>query len=137
MIFRILSLCVLVLSMSINAFAGDPYTVANVPVDATADNALAAQTEAISEGQMVAANILIDRMSLARDRAAKGFRGVSQEDGAKMIRALEIANEKRSADRYLGDITVAFNRSAVAQYMRAMGLTLISTQSRKRLVIPI
>ena len=137
MILRFLSLCVLTFTWSMTALAGDPYTVTGVPVDATADNALAAQTEAISEGQMVAANILVDRMSLYKDRAAKNFQGVSQEDGAKMIRALEIANEKRSANRYLGDITVAFNRSAVSQYMRAMGLTLVATQSRERLVIPI
>lgn len=137
MIIRFLSLCALVLTCSISALAGDPYTVSGVSVDATADNALAAQTQAISEGQMIAANILVDRMSLYKDRAAKNFQGVSQEDGAKMIRALEIANEKRSADRYLGDITVAFNRSAVSQYMRAKGLTLVSTQSRNRLVIPV
>lgn len=137
MISRFFSMCVLALTWSFTALAGDPYTVSGVPVDATADNALAAQTQAISEGQMIAANILIDRMSLAKDRAAKRFSGVSQEDGSKMIRALEIANERRSADRYLGEITVAFNRSAVSQYMRAKGLTLISTQSRNRLVIPI
>lgn len=137
MIMRFLSLCALAITCSITALAGDPYTVSNISVDATADNALAAQTQAISEGQMIAANILIDRMSLASNRASKEFGGVSLEDGAKMIRALEIANEKRSADRYLGDITVAFNRSAVSQYMRAMGLTLVSTQSRNRLVIPI
>jgi len=134
---RILSAIVLFFAVSFSAFAADPYTVADIPVDASADNALEAQTQAISEGQMLAANILVERMSLARERAAKGFAGVSQEDGSKMIRALEISNEKRSANRYLGDITVAFNRSAVQQYMRAKGLTLVSTQSRQRLVIPI
>ena len=54
-----------------------------------------------------------------------------------MIRAQEIANEKRSGTRYLADVTIAFNPNAVSQYMRAKGLTLISTQSRDRLVIPI
>jgi len=134
---RFLSILLLFFTLSINAFAGDPYTVADIPVDAVADNALEAQTQAISEGQAFAANILVERMSLASERAAKGFAGVSQEDGSKMIRALEISNEKRSANRYLGDITVAFNRSAVSQYMRAKGLTLVSTQARKRLVIPV
>ncbi|PHR55432.1 MAG: hypothetical protein COA43_15505 [Robiginitomaculum sp.] len=118
------------------AFAADPYTVKGVHVDATAENALEAQTLAISQGQAAAANILIERMSLASQRRAKGFRGVSAKDGAKMIRALEIANEKRSGNRYLGDITVAFNPNAISQYMRVNGLTLVATQSRKRLVIP-
>jgi len=126
-----------VLALSVNAQAADPFTVSGVHVDATAENALVAQTEAIARGQVTAANILVERMSLASERRAKGFAGVSAEDGPRMIRALEISNEKRSANRYLGDISVAFNRSAVEQYMRAKGLRIIATQSRKRLVIPI
>ena len=122
--------------MSISAFAADPYTVADVAVDASAGNALEAQTKAVSDGQLRAANIIIERLTLASERAAKGFRGINAQDSALLIRALEIANEKRSANRYLGDITVAFNRQAVASFLRTKGLTLVDTQSRKRLVIP-
>jgi len=140
MFLRILTVVMFVLSsaigLTVNAYAGDPFTVGGVHVDATAEDALLAQTEAIAQGQVTAANILIKRMSLASERRAKGFAGVSAEDGPKMIRALEITNEKRSANRYLGDISVAFNRAAVEQYMRAKGLRIIATQSRKRLVIP-
>ncbi|MBL4766254.1 MAG: hypothetical protein JKY94_00770 [Rhodobacteraceae bacterium] len=137
MFSRLITAFILVFASALNAFAADPYTVAGVHVDATAANALEAQTLAISEGQERAANLLIERMSLESQREEKDFLGVSARDGAKMIRALEISNEKRSASRYLGDITVAFNPAAVAQYMRVHGLTLISTQSRKRLVIPV
>ena len=66
------------------AFAGDPYTVSNVHVDAQADNALEAQTLAISEGYVEAANVLINRLSLERERMAKGFVGVSEIDSKKM-----------------------------------------------------
>jgi len=120
-----------------DAFAGDPFMVRGVHVDAQASNALEAQTLAIAQGQGIAANILINRMSLDAERLSKGFTGVTNSDGAKMIRALEIANERRSATRYLGDIDVAFNQNAVAQYMRIKGLTLVSSQSRQRLVIPV
>ena len=137
MFVRYLSIITALILCNISAFAGDPYTVRGVQVDATAENALEAQTLAISEGQTRAANIIINRMSLASERAAKGFQYVSQKDGAKMIRALEIANEKRSVNRYLGDITIAFNPNAISQYMRAKGLTLIASQSRQRLVIPV
>ncbi len=137
MFVRYFSIITALILCNISAFAGDPYTVRGVHVDATAENVLNAQTVAISEGQLRAANIIINRMSLASERAAKGFQSVSQRDGEKMIRALEIANEKRSASRYLGDITIAFNPNAISQYMRAKGLTLIASQSRKRLVIPV
>ncbi len=125
------------LGLAFKAHAGDPFTVSGVQVDATAQDALQAQTKAIAQGQLRAANILVERMSLARDRRAKNFTGVTKEDGPRMIRALEISNEKRSANRYLGDISVAFNKSAVEQYMHAKGLRIIATQSRKRLVIPL
>jgi len=136
MIIKIFASLLLALTLFNTAFA-DPYTVSGVHVDAQAKNALEAQTLAISQGQLAAANILIERLTLVTDRRAKDFSSVAQEDGAKMIRALEISNEKRSANRYLGDITVAFNRAAVGQYLRAKGLRLIDTQSRKRLVIPV
>ena len=137
MIFRLIGSMFPTLLFAIAAWAADPFTVTDVPVDARAANALEARVQAITDGQVRAANTLIKRMSLAEDRAARGFTSVSQEDGEKMIRALEIANEKRSANRYLADITIAFNRAAVEQYMHAKGLTLVSTQSRTRLVIPV
>ena len=137
MIIKVLCAFLLFFGLAQSAFAGDPFMVRGVHVDAQADNALEAQTLAIAQGQGAAANILVNRMSLEAERLSKGFTGVTDSDGAKMIRALEIANEKRSATRYLGDIDVAFNQNAVAQYMRIKGLTLVSSQSRQRLVIPV
>lgn len=119
------------------ALAADPFTVAGVPVDAQGDNAIAAQTTAISEGQALAADILINRLTLRSERATKRLAPLEPEAVAKMIRALEIANEKRSGNRYLGDITVAFNPSQVQQVLRDRGLNMISTQSRGRLVLPV
>lgn len=119
------------------ALAADPFTVAGVPVDATGDNAIAAQTMAISEGQALAADVLINRLTLRSERATKRLAPLEPETIAKMIRALEIANEKRSGNRYLGDITVAFNPSQVQQVLRERDLNMISTQSRGRLVLPV
>lgn len=119
------------------ALAADPFTVAGVPVDAQGANAIEAQTTAISEGQAAAANVLINRLTLSSERATKRLAPLEPETIAKMIRALEIANEKRSVNRYLGDITVAFNPSQVQQVLRDRGLTMISTQSRGRLVLPV
>ncbi|HFB55188.1 MAG TPA: hypothetical protein ENJ46_04615, partial [Hellea balneolensis] len=119
------------------AWAADPFVVTNVHVDASADNALEARNFALSQGRTEAANILLARMSLQSDRDKTGITQIATEDGARMIRALEIANEKRSGNRYLADITVAFNAQAVEQYMSAHGLRMVSTQSRKRLVVPL
>jgi len=134
---KIITLLIVHLLCLGQALAADPFTVAGVPVDATGDNAILAQTQAISEGQVAAAGILIDRLTLSSERAAKGVPPLTQESVAKLIRALDIANEKRSANRYLGNIKVAFNPSKVQQFLRRSGLTMVSTQSRTRLVLPL
>ena len=119
------------------AHAADPFTVAGIAVDATGETPIEAQTLAIRSGQARAANILLERLTVEGERLAKGTVPVSEDNAAKMIRAMEIDNEKRSATRYLGDITVAFNPSAMQAYLQQAGLTMISSQSRDRLVLPL
>jgi len=119
------------------AYAADPFTVVGVPVDATGETPIEAQTLAIQDGQARAANVLIERLTLEAERFSKGLVPIEVEEAAKMIRALEIANEKRSASRYLGDITVAFNPSEIQKYLKANDLNMISTQARTRLVLPV
>ena len=117
--------------------AADPFTVSGIAVDATGDTPIEAQTLAIRDGQARAANILLERLTVESERLAKGTLPVSEDNAAKMIRAMEIDNEKRSSTRYLGDITVAFNPSAMQAYLRQSELTMISSQARDRLVIPL
>ena len=119
------------------AHADDPFTVSGIAVDATGATPIEAQTLAIRDGQARAANILLNRLTVEGERLSKGTVPVSEDNAAKMIRAMEIDNEKRSATRYLGDITVAFNPSAMQAYLRQAGLTMISSQARDRLVLPL
>ncbi len=119
------------------ARAADPFTVSGIAVDATGSTPIEAQTLAIRDGQARAANILLERLTVESERLSKGAAPVSEDNAAKMIRAMEIDNEKRSATRYLGDITVAFNPSAMQAYLGQAGLTMISSQSRDRLVLPL
>ena len=119
------------------AHAADPFTVSGVAVDAEGATAIGAQTEAISQGQLAAANGLIERLTLFEERAATGWAGLDIQTAAKLIRGMEIANERRSANRYLGDITVAFNPAATRDYIAANNMNMIATQARMRLVLPV
>jgi len=121
------------LSLAVPAMAADPMTVAGVYVDATGESAIEAQTTAISDGQLRAANILIDRVTLESERASKGYSGLQLETALKMIRGMTIANEKRSGSRYLGEITVAFNPAAVNAFVKSRDMSLISTQASESL----
>jgi len=120
-----------------SAIAADPFTVAGVPVDANGDTAIEAQTTAMTEGQTRAAEILIERLTVPSELQVNPPPEMDAETAAKLIRALEVANEKRSANRYLGDITVAFNPSKVQAYLQQNGLTMLTSQARNRLVIPV
>lgn len=120
-----------------HAHAADPFTVAAVRVDATADTAIDAQLKATEAGQVRAAQILVERLTLPSERQSKGLPDITIDVARSMIRGQSIGNEKRSARRYLGDITVAFNPSRVQSFLRDNGLTMIATQSRESLVLPI
>lgn len=123
--------------MALKAFAGDPFTVAGVKVDATGSNAIEAQTNAITEGQARAAEILLMRLTLPQQRAGKNLSAISTDSVSRMIRALNVSNEKRSNQRYLGDITVAFSPTEVQSFLAAQNLTMMSSQAEKRLLIPV
>ena len=137
MIYRILTAFALFWMFVSSAFAADPFTVANVPVDATGSNAIEAQTKAISEGQVQAATILLNRVTLPSERVGKDFSQVPPETIARMIRALEISNEKRSTQRYYGDVTIAFAPSEVKSFLDRQGMTMISSQAAPRLLVPV
>lgn len=118
------------------AFAGDPFLVSGVQVDATGGNAIEAQNVAVSEGQIRAAEILLNRLTLPGQRAGQ-FTALSPEVILPMIRSLEISNEKRSTQRYLGEISVGFSQSEVQKYLTEKGMTMMSSQAEKRLVVPV
>ena len=117
------------------AFAADPFTVGGINVDATAATAIEAQTKAIQDGQLRAAMALIDRMTLESERSVNPIPELTPDVVGRMIRALEVGQERRSANRYLGEITVAFNPSQVQEFLRNSNLTMVSSQARERLVL--
>ena len=135
----VLTVLALLLSLALpmQAFAADPFTVSGVSVDARADTAINAQIAATEQGQLRAAELLIERLTLASERASANLQPMTIETARAIIRGQQIGNEKRSANRYLGDITVAFNPRRVKQYIEDAGMNMITTQARPRLVIPV
>jgi len=123
--------------LSAQAEAADPFTVAGVPVDATGPSAIAAMTTAREDGRVRAAQTLINRLTLPEERQAKNVAPLDKDAVAPFIRSISMANEKRSASRYLGEMTVAFTPSLIQQYLTDNGLTMIANQSRTRLVLPV
>ena len=128
------------------ASADDPYTILGVSIDATASNALDAQTIAMRRGQAQAAQRLIERLTLPEDRAgtpldfgsAGAIDSIFNESAiAELISGLQIDNEQRSATRYLGELAVNFDRRAVARLLNGYGVPFVESQARPMLVLPV
>lgn len=134
------------------AQADDPYTISGVAIDATADDALQAQTAAMQQGQTAAARRLIERLTLAEDRAGTELEleshlsptgemvsGLALDPAiiAEMIAGLQISGEQRSATRYLAELEVTFDPRAVRRVMEAYGVPFVESQARPLLVLPV
>ncbi len=116
--------------------AADPFTVTNIAVDAQGATAIEAQEIALQDGQAQAAAIMLRRVTLPSETAARGVPEPTPEMIGRMIRALEISNEQRTAQRYFGDVTIAFNPNEVRRFLQANRLSLFSSQAQNRLVVP-
>ncbi|WP_298918688.1 hypothetical protein [uncultured Algimonas sp.] len=123
--------------LALPALAADPFTVAKVPVDATADTAIQAQTNAVQSGYIKAARELLNRLTLESEREARGLPPLTLATVGPLIRGQTIDNERRSATRYLGDVSIAFNPAAVQRLLRDQGLTMVRSQARERLFVPV
>lgn len=116
---------------------GQALIVRNVAIDATADTAFEAQRQAMTAGQLRAAEILINRLTLAEDRLALDLAPLTADVAAGLIAGLQIADEQRSSTRYRGVLTIAFDRREVRNYFNALGLPYVESQSAPILVVPV
>ncbi len=145
------AICLAITAFSV-AQADDPYTVTNVSIDASADNALTAQTEAMRQGQELAVHRLIERLTLEEDRFETAFDftprmnefgEMVQENAldlsvvAEMISGIEIQNEQRSATRYLAELTISFDPRVVERIFSSYAVPYVESQSRPMMVLPI
>lgn len=115
------------------AARADAFTVSDVKVDVSAANANAARDQAIAEAQRKAWETLYQRMT-ASTRAAPR---VSEIDLARMVQGFEIDDEKVSATRYVGTITVRFRPQAVRDQLGNVGAAYVEPPAQPLVVLPV
>lgn len=117
------------------ALAADPvFTVENVAVDVTADNAIMAREQAFEQGQVKAFEILATRMLDDTERAT-----LPVPDSlviSSLIQDFEIVSEKLSAVRYIGTYTFRFKDHAVRKHFARSGTVYSDVSSTVMLVLP-
>ncbi len=118
-----------------SAFA-DVYLVRDVAVTVTADNSVLARTQAFDEARVTAAYRLIERLTMPQDRAALNGVRVSPEIASRLSSAVDVQDEKLSGTRYVGLLSVKFDKRAVAAYLNVYDIPFVDTQAAQALIIP-
>jgi len=114
---------------------GSIFTVADVPVDATAQSAVQARDKARLEGQQKAFHMLIDRI-VAKQYQAKVPK-LSDDQLTDLVQDFEVTNERTSAVRYVGALTFRFRPDAVRKVLTDAGIPFTETRSKTLLVLPV
>jgi uncharacterized protein DUF2066 len=114
--------------------ADDPFTVAGVPVDASAASATVAQTMAINAGRGRAWVTLYHRLTKQQDWAKQ-----PKLDDATLQRLVSnyvVGNERRSTTRFVANVTYVFNADAVRRLMRSQNVAYVDLEAKPVLIVP-
>ncbi|HWA30777.1 MAG TPA: DUF2066 domain-containing protein [Rhizomicrobium sp.] len=113
--------------------AADPFTVTDVPVDATAASAVEAQNIAINSGKTRAWQMVLKRLLKPEDIAK-----VPQLDDPGLTRLIASylpQDVKRSTTRYVAKMTYSFNPAAVRQLLRRANIAYSDAQTHPILIL--
>lgn len=121
------------------AFAGvhaqtDLFSVSDITVDISAENAIKAREKAFAQAQVDAFKALAVRMVPETD--AESFTPPDASVISGMIQDFEVTKEQLSATRYVGTYTFSFNVAAVKSYFGTKNVSFSDTPSRPALVLP-
>lgn len=117
------------------AQTGGLYTVSDIPVDVTAENAVAAREKAHFEGQQAGLERLLRRLVPKSDHTRlPDVQGLPVE---RYVQNFQIADERLSNTRYLAKMTVAFDPEGIRDLLRTARLPFSEEVSAPLVVIPL
>jgi hypothetical protein len=113
----------------------NPFSVSGVSVDASADSAATARPIAVADGQRRAFSTLLRRLTLPDDHAR--LPRPSEALLNEVVAGFGIDEERTSATRYIGKISVQFRADAIRRLLQDNRLPYSETMSRPVLLIPV
>lgn len=129
--------CAFVPSVASAQGTQNPYAVAGVYVDETAANAAAAQQAGFTAAQQAAFQRLVARITLPEESAQRGLPVVQGSALDALVLSVDVEEERRSATRYIGRLTVRFDPNSVRTLLRNSNLTVVDTRTAPVLVVPV
>ena len=111
------------------------FTVSNIPVDVTADNAVSAREQAHQEGQRIGLARLLRRLVPASSHAQ--LPDVNRLQIERYLQNFQISDERLSNTRYLAKMTIAFDQERVRELLQAERLPFSEKVSAPLVVLPL
>lgn len=103
------------------------FTVANYPVEARADNAVAAKERALADGQQAAFRSLLKRLvSVTAYSRIKPLAGVRAAD---LVEGVRVRSERNSTTDYIASLDFSFQSKAVRDLLRREGIPFTDEQA--------
>ena len=122
-----------------SAQGANVYAVSGVYVDEAAENAAAAQAAAFTAAQRIGYERLVRRLTVPDELAARGG-AIPQLDAAaieRLVLSVDVEDQRRSATRYIGRLTVRFDPAGIRTLLQQNGLRVVDTRTAPVLVAPV
>lgn len=111
------------------------YTIANYPVEAQAQDAVAAKDRALAEGQQAAFRSLLKRLvPVTAYGRLKKLRSVKATD---IVEGVSVRSERNSTTQYIASLDFTFSAQAVRALLRREGIAFIDQQAAQTVIVPI
>ena len=131
-----LMLAVLIWASLGSGVLADPlYTVSGIAVDVTDSDASSAKLKAISEAQVKAFAILLER--LGGTEATARLQGLGPADIGRMMDSLSIEEERTGPGRYIGRLTVRFLPEQVRAALAQADIAFTEDRAPAVVVVPV
>ncbi len=111
------------------------YTIANYPIEAQAENAVAAKEKALAEGQQAAFRSLLKRLIpvTAYPRAKR----LGTVKGADLIEGVRVRSERNSSTDYIASFDFSFQAKGVRDLLRREGIPFTDDQAPAVTLVPV
>ena len=110
-----------------------PFTVGNYPVEATAQDAVAAKEKAIAEGQQAAFRSLLKRLTPVN--SYKSLTELRKLDAANLIQGIAVRSERNSSTSYRASLDFAFDAQRVRDLLRQRSIPFVDEPARETAVV--
>src|SRR6185295_11960085 len=111
------------------------FTVGNYPVEARADNAVAAKTKAMADGQQAAFRSLLKR--LVPVTAYQRLRQLPPFPAGDLVEGVKVRSERNSSTDYIASLDFSFQSKAVRDLLRREGIPFTDEQAPALTIVPV